>query len=58
VVIAGLEPVTSVDDPELTAVELAETASEWCTNLHCPSNHAVPGVWRTGINDYTCKVCG
>jgi hypothetical protein len=32
--------------------------SEWCTNLGCSSNHVVEGLWRVGVNDYTCKACG
>ncbi|WP_191280870.1 hypothetical protein [Nocardioides flavus (ex Wang et al. 2016)] len=58
VVIAGLEPVTAVDDPELTAAGHFEVGSQWCTNMDCPSNHVVPGVTRVGVNDYTCQVCG
>ena len=56
-VVAGLEPF-AVDDLELTPTEVPEAASEWCTNLDCPSNHAVRGLWRVGVNDYRCKVCG
>jgi hypothetical protein len=58
VVVAGLEPLTASDDPELTATGVSAVGSEWCTNLDCRSNHAVPGLWRIGVNDYTCKVCG
>ena len=58
VVIAGREPITVDSDPELAATGATTVGSEWCTNLDCPSNHAVPGLARIGVNDYTCKVCG
>ena len=32
--------------------------SEWCTNPGCPSNHALTGLRRVGVNDYTCTECG
>ena len=57
-VVAGLEPIADTDDPELTATGVSLVGSEWCTNLDCPSNHAVTSLWRVGVNDYTCKVCG
>ena len=58
VVVAGLEPIADTDDLELTATGVSVVGSEWCTNLDCPSNHAVTGLWRVGVNDYTCKACG
>lgn len=58
VVVAGLEPVTTSDDCELTATGVSVVGSEWCVNLGCPSNHVMPGLWRVGVNDYRCKVCG
>lgn len=58
VVVAGLEPITAADDPELTATGVTVVGSEWCTNLDCASNHAVSGLGRVGVNDYTCKACG
>ena len=58
VVIVGLEPHTADSDSELAATGATTIGSDWCTNVACPSNHAVPGVWRTGVNDYSCKVCG
>lgn len=48
-VVADLEPVVSFDHLEF---------SEWCTNLDCRSNHALPGLWRLGVNDYQCRACG
>ncbi len=57
-VVAGLVPITAADDPELAATGVSVVGSEWCTNLDCPSNHAVRGLWRLGVNDYTCNVCG
>lgn len=58
VVVAALEPITATDDPELADSGVSVVGSECCTNLDSPSNHAVPGLWRVGVNDYTCKVCG
>lgn len=58
VVVSGLEPITDTGDPELTAAGASVVGSEWCANLDCPSNHAVPGLWRVVVNDYTCRVCG
>ena len=57
-VVAGLEPIAAADDPELAATGLTEVGSDWCTNPDCPSNHVVPGLHRTGVNDYTCTTCG
>ena len=56
--ITGLEPITAAGDPELSARGVSVIGSEWCTNTDCSSNHALPGLWRVGVNDYTCKVCG
>jgi hypothetical protein len=35
-----------------------EAAVDWCPNLDCPSNHALPGLVRVGVNLYVCSVCG
>lgn len=37
-IVAGLEPITEVDDAELAATGVSVVGSEWCTNLDCPSN--------------------
>ena len=54
----GLVTYITAGDPDLGAGGASVIGSEWCTNTACPSNHAVPGLWRVGVNDYTCKVCG
>lgn len=43
---------------ELEAKGLTAAASDWCTNLDCPSNHVLRGLTRVGVNDYICTVCG
>lgn len=58
VVVAGLEPITGTGDPDVIATGVFVVGSEWCTILDCPSNHAVAGLRRVGVNGYTCEVCG
>ena len=58
VVVAGLEPITAADDPELAATGLTEVGNDWCTDPACRSNHVQPGLRRTGVDEYTCTLCG
>lgn len=37
-----------------TSLEL----SHWCSDLSCPSNSAVDGLLRVGVNEYRCLGCG
>ena len=57
-VVSAPEPFAPGDDPELEAEGQTAAVSEWCTNLDCPSNHALKGLTRAGVNDYICTVCG
>lgn len=53
-----MEPIDPVlEDPEVVASGVTAVGSEWCTNLGCPSNHALPGLQRVGVNHYLCNVC-
>lgn len=57
-VVVGLEPIDpALEDPEVVASGVTTVGSEWCTNLDCPSNHALRGLHRVGVNIYVCKVC-
>jgi len=57
--VAGLEPIDpALEDPDVVATGVTMVGSEWCTNLDCPSNHAVRGLKRVGVSRYICKVCG
>ena len=58
-VVEGLEPVDPADEVgDVVVVHgLAMVGSDWCTNLDCPSNHAVRGLHRVGVNQYACKTC-
>ena len=56
-VVAGQEPVTAEDEPELVAKGIFTVGSEWCTNLECPSNYGLRGLHRVGVNDYLCLDC-
>jgi hypothetical protein len=58
-VVAGLEPIDPAhEDPDVVAWGISSVGSEWCTNLDCPSNHAIRGLHRVGVSSYVCKVCG
>lgn len=57
-VVSGIEPISPEDEPELVAAGETSVGSEWCTNLECPSNHVLPGLWRLGVNTYRCTDCG
>lgn len=57
-VVAGLEPIDpALEDPEVVASGISSVGSEWCTNLDCPSNHALRGLHRVGDSIYLCNVC-
>jgi len=57
-VIWGWEPIDSeLDDPEDLTRGETRVASEWCTNLACPSNHMFPSLRRVGVSTYICKQC-
>lgn len=55
--VTGQEPITAASEPELAATGVWTAASEWCTNLACPSNHVLRGLTRVGVNDYICEWC-
>ena len=58
-VVVGTEPIDPVvEDPEVVASGATSVTSEWCTNLECPSNHALRGLHRVGVSAYLCEVCG
>jgi len=41
----------------LVGMELSGDAVDWCPNLQCPSNGAIPGLRRIGISSYRCLTC-
>ncbi len=54
-VVAGLEPFGR-DLGEQSTGPSSEW-SEWCTTPSCPSNFAVRGFQRVGVNDHLCLTC-
>lgn len=57
-VVEGLEPGDPADESLDVVVQgVPMVSSEWCTDLDCPSNHAVPGLHRVDVNRHICKVC-
>lgn len=55
-VVVDLEPIEEIGPDGSVTVE--EAYSEWCPNPGCPSNHALRGLERVGVNAYVCKECG
>lgn len=52
-----MEPIEDFEEPDEPG-GAREVAVDWCPNLDCPSNHALPGLVRVGVNLYVFEVCG
>jgi hypothetical protein len=57
-VVEGPEPLAPANDNAGTMhTGVLMVRSEWCTAPNCPSNHALAGLHRVGVNRYVCTVC-
>ncbi len=52
-----MEPIEDFAEPDEPGGP-REVPVHWCPNLDCPSNHALRGLVRVGVNLYVCEVCG
>jgi hypothetical protein len=57
-VVVGMEPAEPEDHGGSRVVDgVPMNECDWCTNLDCPSNHALRGLHRVGVNQYVCSGC-
>jgi hypothetical protein len=57
-VIVGPEPLGHDDNWDGLLSGQTEQLVDFCTNLDCPSNHALRGLTRVEVNRYICIACG
>lgn len=55
---SGSEPNSPRDDYDAWQAGETTIRVDWCPNLDCPSNHALPGLTRVNLNHYICTACG